>query len=1184
MFEKLAPILTVIAIFFLLIAGITKEEAAVLAFLILYGLAMVCWGIAWLRKRRDQRRNQQAQAKKSAATSTKTVKADEPLVTLRSPDSGDWCDLKKEGDVYQLTLYRDSGSVLLRKVFDPKKRRYLFSGLCLCLKTEGWPRWVMEGLYRWGGMSMFVSDQGEMPTEGRVYWQFRGDEVYFELHDGMWSVHSGMKKFSAALPGVTDWEIVRCLGRPVNFFYEHMNDFTAAVTGEFMPTLLLEHGCDSGHLTVHTTEDPATIRIEHLLPDGSIAHREMLTVETPRPPLSAVMFRLHMNGWPAWTLQRLAQWKDITRFTYDSAAPDRPGRVFWQNAGDLSHYSQVLFFEKVSGQWQLDTGFGSARPLPGATDEDILRYLRLSPDAFWQNPAILDKLPQPEPVPAPEKPEKTEAAPVQPTRSEIRQAVHRDAMPHSADRNELRRYRMSEKEQTICAAMEQKLDQALKVMGANRDFIDQRHCATGKPRFGYADKQGYFYVLQPERMGEVVPALHPNENVFLAELLNEAAYYQDHALDPDSGLVLVIKNTWGGRAEHGFDRLVVLHKPDGYALNLFSWHLSDEGGQSRMTGYTLRSLSMLTERDRIRLRPSAYLFHETLLRNLPGWVAEKLMQKKAFTDLFLPPTQEEKPGQVYWCNAGDTREHWIIWFEKQNGVWHACSRIRRPDVRMEKQTPLPQATARDIDALLKMDPETYIQSPDIQHWYRRDYKQEITLYEQTSQPSPDDEVRLRYAIDPRCGALYCCETILNLRAQDARSSEKLADYGELTRLDARYEGMASHNWRKYLPSDDADIPQKDLRESAHKRFEGRASVKKAMVTFSEADQQRFHEQLYQYDQDVNRGGSTREQAAASRDLVFVDGAAVPREVAERMQALAAKPTAKGKPVELYRHDRRSFYDEESSVQLARKSPESYTLLTLYNTPNAGDHTVYDLPPHMAMLGCTRGEILTWLKEQRCVISFPEKDLADRTVVIPRPALIMAETLPEKLFGKRRQILQNKFFPGSNSQHRVALYRQDSGVGWLHSSAFWRSESGPHGDLIFDAAFSDENDRWEHWREESLLKLTRQAPTAAQATIAQEIRLYKEEIDLSCFGKAEKELYRWHSTSGHDSQSWDCRTIIATLHQAGGRRYVIDRTLWIDGTTQEHRWVTTILTLREGKEQLPIEDLRRLIQNLPQRTM
>lgn len=1134
-FEKLAPILTVIAIFFLFIAGITKEDAAVMAFLILYALAMVCWGVAWLRKRLDQRRRQQrAQPKKSAITSTDAAKAvaGEPLVTLRSPDSGDWCDLKKEGEVYQLTLYRNSGSVLLRKTFDPKKRRYLFSGLCLCMKAEGWPRWVMEGLYQWGGMSMFVSDQGEMPTEGRVYWQFRGDEVYFELHDGIWSVHSGMKKFSDSLPGVTDREIVRCLGRPTDFFYEHMNDFTAAVTGEFMPALLLEHRCDSGHLTVHTTEDPATIRIEHFLPDGAIAHREMLTVETPRPTLSAVMFRLHMNGWPAWTLQRLAQWKDMTRFTHDSAAPDRPGRVFWQNAGDLSRYSQVLFFEKVSGQWQLDTGTGPARPLPGATDEDILRYLRLSPDDFWQNPAILDKLPKPEAAPEPKKPEKTETSPVQPTRSEIRQAVHRDAMPHSADRNDLRRYRMSEKEQKICAAMEHKFDNALKAMGANRDFIDQRHCAAGKPRFGYAEKQGYFYVLQPERMGEVVPALHPNENVFIAELLNEAAYYQDHQLNPDSGLVLVTKNTWGGRAEHGFDRLVVLHKPDGYAINLFSWHLSDEGGQSRLTGYTLHSLSKLTECDRIRLRPSAWLFHETHLRNLPGWVADKLMQKKAFTDLFLPPTQEEKPGQVYWCNAGDTREHWIIWFEKQNGVWHACSRIRRPDVRLEKQTPLPQATARDIDALLKMDPETYIQSPDIQHWYRRDYKQEITLYEQTSQPSPDDEVRLRYAIDPRCGALYCCETFLNLRAQDARSSEKLADYGELIRLDARYEGMAAHNWRQYLPADDANIPQKDLRE-----------------------------QLYQYDQDVNRGGSTRE-------------------VAERMQELDARQ----KPVELYRHDRKSFHDEEASVQLARKSPEAYTLLTLYNTPNAGDHTVYDLPPLMAMLGCTRGEILTWLKEQRCVISFPEKDLADATVVIPRPALIIAADLPEKRFGKRRQILQNKFFPGSNSQHRVALYRQDNGVGWLYSSACWRSEYGPDGDLSFDAAFSDANNRWEHWREESLLKLAQKAPTAAHANIAQEIRLYKEDIDLSCYGKAEKELYRWHSTSGHDSQSWDCRMIVATLHQAGGRRYVIDRTLWIDGATQEHRWVTTILTLREGKEHLPIEDLRRLIQNLPQRTM
>ena len=63
------------------------------------------------------------------------------------------------------------------------------------------------------------------------------------------------------------------------------------------------------------------------------------------------------------------------------------------------------------------------------------------------------------------------------------------------------------------------------------------------------------------------------------------------------------------------------------------------------------------------------------------------------------------------------------------------------------------------------------------------------------------------------------------------------------------------------------------------------NVQDAWKTFTPERQKRFDAQVYQYSQDVGRGGLEHEIAAANRGLVFVDGKPVPKEVAARLKEL-----------------------------------------------------------------------------------------------------------------------------------------------------------------------------------------------------------------------------------------------------------------------------------------------------------
>ncbi len=63
------------------------------------------------------------------------------------------------------------------------------------------------------------------------------------------------------------------------------------------------------------------------------------------------------------------------------------------------------------------------------------------------------------------------------------------------------------------------------------------------------------------------------------------------------------------------------------------------------------------------------------------------------------------------------------------------------------------------------------------------------------------------------------------------------------------------------------------------------TVQDAWNTFTPEQQKRFDAQVYQYFQDVGRGGLAHEIAAANRGLVFVDGRPVPKEVAARLKEL-----------------------------------------------------------------------------------------------------------------------------------------------------------------------------------------------------------------------------------------------------------------------------------------------------------
>ncbi len=63
------------------------------------------------------------------------------------------------------------------------------------------------------------------------------------------------------------------------------------------------------------------------------------------------------------------------------------------------------------------------------------------------------------------------------------------------------------------------------------------------------------------------------------------------------------------------------------------------------------------------------------------------------------------------------------------------------------------------------------------------------------------------------------------------------------------------------------------------------TVQDAWNTFTPEQQKRFDAQVYQYSQDVGRGGLEHEIAAANRGLVFVDARPVPKEVAARLKEL-----------------------------------------------------------------------------------------------------------------------------------------------------------------------------------------------------------------------------------------------------------------------------------------------------------
>lgn len=69
------------------------------------------------------------------------------------------------------------------------------------------------------------------------------------------------------------------------------------------------------------------------------------------------------------------------------------------------------------------------------------------------------------------------------------------------------------------------------------------------------------------------------------------------------------------------------------------------------------------------------------------------------------------------------------------------------------------------------------------------------------------------------------------------------------------------------------------------------TVQDAWSTFTPDQQQRFDAQIYQYSQDVGRGGLEHEIAASNRGLVFVDARPVPKEVAVRLKELQEAASA-----------------------------------------------------------------------------------------------------------------------------------------------------------------------------------------------------------------------------------------------------------------------------------------------------
>jgi len=1257
MLEKIATALSALMPLVFLAVGLTKNEFLMALFLTLMAVTMGCWGVHFYREYKT------ASAKKAAAKPAPEKKkpAPRPEITFQAPDAKAYCVLTPDPEgkrEYTLTLYKADGSIQMTQRLQKEQRVFVFSGLALYLKTKGWPLWVLEALYRKNCLQDFCSDQGEMPVPGRVHWECRHDYIYFEKKNGQWAVHSEKERFSTELPDATDEQIVQCLQKGVGVLWEHQADFADFVTGKEPPKPLLDVRHEEGRLTVHPADSEGGYLIEHF---GILGHSEhQIRVPAKQYTQSGLLFILTKRGWPQWTLQALEQWKKgLTAITHDEAVPERKGYVYWQNEGDLSRRYDCLCFEKPLGQpWRLCC-FSNAPgikkqyyPLPEAADEDIIRYLSLSPhEAFWNHPRIREQMRDDWAYTHQTRPYQDSKAleeimntrlfkkldPALAALGMDRETFMQNVFPYSRvrftysvdkgyrliatpnynpqikvlcqgededafcakltamaeainrrgeeektrkqlleKRNALAHYRMSDEEKSVCLKMEKKLDALLQSMGADRAFIQARTSSWGSACFGYAEGQGYYYRVQPERSDAVVPFLISDEEAFLARMLREAVDYQDRY--PGDSVLLTLKYTWGGRMEHGEERLVLIKKAQVYYLNLFSWHWNDAAEAPSLTGVTCRCAGRLEPADLMRWRPSGYLFHQKVMGRLPHWAMDDLLKENVFTKLFLPPAQEEKTGRVYWFNAGEWgQEYWVVWFEKHEGKWQAHIRVKRPDVRMDQVMPLPEADDRDIAELLTADIGLFLANPLLTKWYKRDETSEITLYERKHKLAPDEELHARYAIDTRCGALYCYET--GLRAGKTRQTRRRADYSELANQDVRYEGMYAANWQNYLP----DRLQNDAAVSKHlkRKAAARSMIGEAEASFSDADRKRFKEQLYQYSQDTGRDGRTPEEAAANRGLVFVNGAPVAREVAQRMEEMA---TEKNEAVTaenlLYQHKRVSFYDEEVSVRLTRKAPEAYNVLVLWNTPNMGDHTVYDLPLMLTDTGCTRGGILTWLKEQGCVINFPREALTDETQVIPAPKLLLRPVLPAESFGKRVKVIKDTFHSGSASRHSVALHRKN-GADWLVITAYWRDEHDGARDISAEMAVRG---AYQQRKEESLLKLAeRHGPGMDHGRLFEEVRVYHDDADMRVYGEAERELYRWNSFTGHDSQSWNHRLHTLELHRRGDRRYVIEKLLFIDGSTRKEKWITTVARLSAECDLNDPEKIRAALDSLPARS-
>lgn len=265
-----------------------------------------------------------------------------------------------------------------------------------------------------------------------------------------------------------------------------------------------------------------------------------------------------------------------------------------------------------------------------------------------------------------------------------------------------------------------------------------------------------------------------------------------------AAVLLTLETGWGGRAEHGEQKLTLMHQDDIYCLNLTSREWNDAGGCSTLQENSTKCVGELKATECHRWTVSGFLFHAETLRGLPVWAAEKLAQEKVFTELFTPPYGNcEEAGQVYWSNWRDPMEYSFIWFEKQDGMWHAHSDVRMGGIRIKKDTPLPDATDKNIARCLELDSMIYLYHPDIENWIRRDRCGEVTLYHQIEEKGSTDEHHIIYTIDPRNGALYYYEGFPWDRA--APEEAHPATYAELAQTDSRYTGMTIQTWEKYLP-------------------------------------------------------------------------------------------------------------------------------------------------------------------------------------------------------------------------------------------------------------------------------------------------------------------------------------------------------------------------------------------------